>query len=70
MWYVRSKLPGAMADLSACSEMTGRLGMRQECGQPANDFSPKLLIAADPSPPDQATLFEAQSQILDLSSDQ
>ena len=58
-----------MADLSACSGMTGPLGMRRECGQPANDFSPKLLIAADPRPPDQATLFGPPSQISDLSCD-
>ena len=59
-----------MADLSACSGMTGPLGMRRECGQPANDFSLKPLIAAHPSPPDQATLFGPQSQFLDFSCDQ
>ena len=58
------------ADLSACSGMTGPLGMRRECGQPANDFSPNPLIAADPRPPDQATLVGPQSQFSDLSCDQ
>ena len=67
MLYIRRKLTGEWGFLSACSETTGLLGMRRECGQPANDFSPTTLMAADPSPPDQATLFARQSQILDLS---
>ena len=50
-----------MVDLSACSGMTGPLGMRREGGQPANDFNPNPVIAADPRPPDQATLFGLQS---------